>query len=228
MSTNVTTPVFISRYNPHSQQPEYVYYVYNSAVGLMIVVGTVGFLCSTVVLYIMLTLSSRSKTTNILIINQLVLDTMCCLFIVVTESVGYTIRNHPGPLRLFECYIFQGGFINLSRLAGSITNLVLITLEQYVKIVYSIYHRKYFRKGMVYLAVIIAWVSGVLQNIVVFWTSGVGEGFCYPYWFWPSKLAKVIRPSSVADRLRRRLCNQKIAGSNPASGHLATPFRKEI
>jgi len=35
-------------------------------------------------------------------------------------------------------------------------------------------------------------------------------------------------PSSVAERLRRRLCNQKIAGSNPASGHLTTPFRKEI
>jgi len=34
--------------------------------------------------------------------------------------------------------------------------------------------------------------------------------------------------SSVAERLRRRLCNQKIAGSNPASGHLATSFRKEI
>jgi len=28
--------------------------------------------------------------------------------------------------------------------------------------------------------------------------------------------------------LRRRLCNEKIAGSNPASGYLATPFRKEI
>jgi len=37
-----------------------------------------------------------------------------------------------------------------------------------------------------------------------------------------------ISPSSVAERLRRRLCNQKIAGSNPAFGHLATPFRKEI
>jgi len=38
----------------------------------------------------------------------------------------------------------------------------------------------------------------------------------------------IICPSSVAERLRRRLCNQMIAGSNPASGHLATPFRKEI
>jgi len=28
--------------------------------------------------------------------------------------------------------------------------------------------------------------------------------------------------------VKTRLCNQKIAGSNPASGHLATPFRKEI
>jgi len=35
-------------------------------------------------------------------------------------------------------------------------------------------------------------------------------------------------PSSVAERLRRRPINQKIAGSNLASGHLATPFRKEI
>jgi len=32
--------------------------------------------------------------------------------------------------------------------------------------------------------------------------------------------------ASVAERLRRRLCNQKIAGSNPASGHLATPFKR--
>jgi len=37
-----------------------------------------------------------------------------------------------------------------------------------------------------------------------------------------------VCPSTVAERLRRRICNQKIAGSNPASGHLATPFRKEI
>jgi len=35
-------------------------------------------------------------------------------------------------------------------------------------------------------------------------------------------------PSSMDERLRRPLCNQKIAGSNPASGHLATHFRKEI
>jgi len=35
-------------------------------------------------------------------------------------------------------------------------------------------------------------------------------------------------PSSVAERLRRRLCNQKIAGSNPAFGFLATPFRMDI
>jgi len=36
------------------------------------------------------------------------------------------------------------------------------------------------------------------------------------------------RLSSVAERLRSQICNQKIAGSNPASGHLATPFRKKI
>jgi len=34
--------------------------------------------------------------------------------------------------------------------------------------------------------------------------------------------------SSVAEKLRRRLCIEKIAGSNPASGHLATFFRNEI
>jgi len=33
-------------------------------------------------------------------------------------------------------------------------------------------------------------------------------------------------PSSQAERLRRWFCNQKIAGSNPASGHLATPERR--
>jgi len=38
----------------------------------------------------------------------------------------------------------------------------------------------------------------------------------------------LLCPSSVAERLKRRPCNQTIARSNPASGHLATPFRKEI
>jgi len=33
-------------------------------------------------------------------------------------------------------------------------------------------------------------------------------------------------PSSVAEKLRSRLCNQNIAGSNPASGHLATTLQK--
>jgi len=49
--------------------------------------------------------------------------------------------------------------------------------------------------------------------------------------FYMSKLVRAwtwVCPSSVAERLRRRLCNQKIAGSNPASGHLSIPFRKEI
>jgi len=35
----------------------------------------------------------------------------------------------------------------------------------------------------------------------------------------------IVQARPVAERFRRRLCNQKIAGSNPASGHLATPFR---
>jgi len=35
-------------------------------------------------------------------------------------------------------------------------------------------------------------------------------------------------PRSVAERIRCRVCNEKIAASNPASGRFATHFRKEI
>jgi len=57
--------------------------------------------------------------------------------------------------------------------------------------------------------------------------DSIGEHQYYPTPIWIVWIVLVC-PSSVAERLKRRLCNQKIAGSNPASGHLATPFRKEV
>jgi len=183
-STNATATVYIST-------DYFITYFYNTALGLITAVSAVGFFSCLVVLCAMLTLASRKKTTHILIINQLVLDMLTCLFVFITQSVQFNYINKQGPLRLLDCYFIQASFMDLSGLAASITNLIMITLERYFKIVFSIYHRKYFKKWMVYLAVVFAWVSGILQNIAVFFTSKVINGVCYPYRFWPAESDQV-------------------------------------
>jgi len=158
----------------------------------LILIGTGSLICSGIVFYILMTSVSCKKTTNILIINQLVLDMLACVFLIVTRCVELGITYLSGTSGNYICYFIDSEFMILTPLNGSIANIVMITLERYVKIVHPLYHRKYFKKWMIYVAIIICWVNGILQNILAFWTSGVVDGQCHSWYFWSSNWLKVV------------------------------------
>jgi len=140
----------------------------------------------------MMTSGSRKKTTNILIINQLVLDILACFFLVVTIGAQFHSTYFSGPLGNFICYVIDSELLTDVCLLGSIANLVMITLERYAKIVYPIAHRKYYKQWMTYAAVIISWVNGIFQNFPVILATAVVQGQCYVAYFWSSVFAQVL------------------------------------
>src|SRR6218665_4152131 len=150
-------------------------------------VGVFGSFMNGVVLNILLSKELRSKASYLLIINQVGLDFLSCLFLLPC----YIIKVHriymAGNWGKFVCVVLFNDSNVYSLQAGSITNLVLIAAERYLKIVHVVFHRTYFKRWMLYLGLIFNWVVVVFINIVFVWVSEVVNGACNPYYYWHSK-----------------------------------------
>src|SRR6218665_2489938 len=150
-------------------------------------VGVFGSFMNGVVLNILLSKELRSKASYLLIINQVGLDFLSCLFLLPC----YIIKVHriymAGNWGKFVCIVFYSDASVYSLQAGSITNLVLIAAERYLKIVHAVFHRTYFRRWMAFAGLAFSWIPVVFANIVYVWVSEVVDGVCYPYYNWPNR-----------------------------------------
>jgi hypothetical protein len=66
----------------------------------------------------------------------------------------------------------------------------VITLERYIKIVHSTWHKNHFRPWMIYLACAFSWFGGlVMSMLLVFFTTDVVDGVCMAFSMWESRAA---------------------------------------
>ena len=149
-------------------------------------IGLFGSIMNGVVLNILLSKELRSKASYLLIINQVVLDFLSCLFLLPCYIIKIQTIYLAGNWGKFVCIVFYSDASVYSLQAGSITNLVLIAAERYMKIVHVVFHRTYFKRWMSYLGLIFIWAVVVFINIVFVWTSEVVDGVCDSYYYWPS------------------------------------------
>src|SRR6218665_2478795 len=98
-----------------------------------------------VVLNILLSKELRSKASYLLVINQVVLDFLSCLFLLPCYIIKIQTIYLAGNWGKFVCIVFYSDASVYSLQAGSITNLVLIAAERYMKIVHVVFHRTYFK-----------------------------------------------------------------------------------
>jgi len=62
--------------------------------------------------------------------------------------------------------------------------------ERYLKIVHRTQSKKHLRKWMIYSAAAFAWISSTIYLLaLVFPTTKVIDGACYPYTFWNSEMS---------------------------------------
>lgn len=157
--------------------------------GAVILIGVIGAVANVLVLYAMV--ASKQHRKQLLIFNQNVFDlTSCLLLLVITYSVKIRDIYLEGVSGYWLCMTLYSDNFVWCAINGSVINLLSITIERYLKVVYPIWSKKFLRKWVLYSAVAFAWIGPTAYTVaLVFTTSGVINGLCYATLIWKSQLA---------------------------------------
>jgi len=101
-----------------------------------------------------------------------------------------------GPAAMVLCIVVDGSSLLILGLNGATASVVIITLDRYWKIVHAIHHRKYYRRWMMYVGLIVPWLNGIASHLLIApATSKIVDGRCYPMAVWPSPILRKVSPS---------------------------------
>jgi len=156
----------------------------------VIVIGVVGTAANALILYAMV--ASKQHKKNILIFNQNILDLFSCILLVITYAVKICHFYLTGVIGYWLCILILSENTLWSFISASKTNIVFITIERYLKVVYHVWSKSKLRNWMIYSAMAFAWISGFVHiNALAFSTSDVVNGVCHAYVMWESRVAQI-------------------------------------
>ena len=192
-NANATTQAAAGLLDPGWLLVAAVEFYINYAVIAIAIIGTAA---NAVVLYALFVHNAREtkkRMVNWLIINQNLIDLCCCVIIVVCLSVRVGNLYLTGALGYVLCTVFINENIALSLLNASVINLLTITVERYLKIVYPFWSKKNLKSWMIRAAIVFSWVAGILSiSPISFLTTVVADGTCLPgALLWGNKELKV-------------------------------------
>jgi len=102
--------------------------------------------------------------------------------------------DDPHPAAMALCVVIDGPSLISLGLNGATACVVVITLDRYWKIVHPIHHRKYYRRWMLYVGIVLPWLNGVaLRLLPAIGTSRIVNGRCLSAFFWPSESMNQVR-----------------------------------
>ncbi|XP_072041817.1 octopamine receptor beta-2R-like [Amphiura filiformis] len=161
-----------------------------------ILIGIIGVLGNfSVCLVIAKMRSSRShqqNSTNRLIVSQAVIDFLASLVLIATtfsELFPSPPPQHPVLGYLF-CVLWYPRTCMWTMFVISTYNLVAISLERYVAVVYSTWFRHHFSRNTTIIFIAVAWcVAPLLQLTLAFTQYSLGDGKCIFLFPSPSKKA---------------------------------------
>jgi len=147
----------------------------------LIAIGVIGTVGNALIIYALV--ASNQYKKYLLIFNQNALDFYTCVLLTITFSV----RHCDVPRSYWRCMLIVTDIFLKFGIFGSVINLVLVTVERYVKIC----TKKKLRRWMIYSGMAFAWIGSVVYNVAnVFSTSVFVNGRCIPYAIFDSKFAK--------------------------------------
>jgi len=87
----------------------------------------------------------------------------------------------------------------ITAIISSIVNLMIITLERYLKVVHPFWSKKHLKRWMIYVAMVFAWIAGILSvSPMAFVSTILQDGVCLGFFVWESQLVKQIINYSVS------------------------------
>ena len=152
------------------------------------VVGGIGLVGNTFVIIVIFNYTAmRKNVTNIFITNQSLVDGLTSLVLilsVVFQDNGAILSGSSG---YFICRVWYSkallwGFFNVSTF-----NLLSVTLERYLAIVYPIQYKNYVSAKTANVVCLFIWLLGPsIELAISIPTAGLVHGRCNPLMFWPS------------------------------------------
>ena len=112
----------------------------------VIFIAIVGVAANALVLYALIVhraQQSKKKGVQLLIINQNLLDLCCCASVILCLSISVNNIYLTGALGYILCRIFINESISLSLLSSTVINLMALTIERYLKVVYPFWSKKH-------------------------------------------------------------------------------------
>jgi len=156
----------------------------------VVVIGIVGTATNALILYGLV--ASKQHKKHVLIFNQNLLDFFCSLALVVVYSFKLCNIYLTGSSGYWLCMLLATENFIWCLCLASKTNLMIVTIERYLKVVYPIWSKKILNKRVLFSAVAFAWISAFLHNFTLtFVTSDVIDGMCYAYMIWKSPVDQV-------------------------------------
>ena len=154
--------------------------VYMYSIAAALVIDSVGLISNGFVLLILLSYSTmKMRPGALLIIHQTLSDVIASSMILLYYSVLVTQDSQlQGFAGNFMCkFIISECFLWTAFNASSF-NLVSITCERYLMVVWPVFHRNYFSKRVVYVLIVCTWLAGGLLNVMMPVISNVENGWC--------------------------------------------------
>ena len=153
----------------------------------VICIATVGTLANGLVLSILARSKKQRNSVHVLILNQLSLDLFSSVSLAIVYSWKMINPKFSGTLNFVLCVLVGSEDILWIGLNGSIFNLMFMTWERYLKIVFPIFYRNCYRKWFNLILIALAWISSFLMNFLGVWTmTDFTDDGCIPYSLFPS------------------------------------------
>jgi len=148
----------------------------------LIGIGIIGTAANALVLYALIVHNARETKKRMVnwLINQNVIDLGCCIAIVVCLSVRVSNIYLTGALGHILCGVFINENAAACLLNSSVINLLTITIERYLKIVFPFWSKRNLKSWMIRAAIVFSWVAGILSIApLAIVTSFVSDGVCH-------------------------------------------------
>ncbi len=121
--------------------------------------------------------SMMKKTTNLLIINQSIIDLCASLMIIATSMVRFDYMDLEGVWGDFYCKVWVTKSLMWAFFVASTYNLLILTVKKYMDIMHPL--SKHMSKEQKWALVISIWLFGVfIQCVIVMPTTAIIEGTC--------------------------------------------------
>jgi len=157
----------------------------------VVIIGVVGAAANGLIVYAMV--ASKQHTKQLLIFNQNVFDLCSCVLLVIVYALKLCRIYLVGTLGYWLCMMIIGQGPLWCSINGSAMNLMSITVERYLKVVYPSWSKKLLRKWVIWLVVACTWIANTIYNMTLaFTTSAVIDGVCYSNVVWKSQVAWLV------------------------------------